>query len=67
MEDTYVSRETWLDVRMSNLAELDGISLWTLGRVTGPVRAQHDTSCTPETVLATLIKNKIKIFLIYVY
>ncbi len=37
---------------MSDLAEFDGIDQWTLGRVAGPVRTQHDTSCTPETVLA---------------
>ncbi len=56
MEDTYVSREAWLK-GMPDPAEFDGISQWTLGRVAGPVRAQHDTSCTPETVLATLIKK----------
>jgi hypothetical protein len=43
MEDTYVSREAWLE-RMSDLAEFDGIDQWTLGRVAGPVRAKHDTS-----------------------
>ncbi len=38
IEDNYVSREAWLEI-MPHLAEFDGISLWTLGRVAGPVRA----------------------------
>ncbi len=51
MKDTYVSREAWLK-GMSNLAEFDGIDQWTLGQVAGPVRAQHDPSCTPGAILA---------------